>query len=117
MRRRVLRSHHTTGLVNEALGCLNEMFCGYDVGEVAGQRSAAQESAVAMVARAAQRLGKPPECMSGQGALRELLSRRGYADEPVALAPIKLDLLSLPPVDRRLVALGSGCGRCRRTHA
>ena len=59
--------------------------------------SGAQESFLCRLRRAVADLGKPPEGLSGQEALGALLSRQGYAGESAALAPLDVDLLSLPP--------------------
>lgn len=41
-------------------------------------------------------LGKPPENVTGLGALRELQSSEGYSGDPATLAPFQRDLVSLP---------------------
>ena len=47
---------------------------------------------------AVRRLGKPPNDMSGPGALRELQGSCGYSGEPASLASFQEDLISLPSV-------------------
>eukprot|EP00435_Cladocopium_sp_Y103_P028683 s382_g7.t1 len=42
------------------------------------------------------RLGRPPEDVTGLGALRELQAAEGYSGEPAALARFQRELLSLP---------------------
>ena len=41
--------------------------------------------------------GKPPDGMTGQEALAELRAKPGYGSDPTHLAPMDLDLISLPP--------------------
>lgn len=49
--------------------------------------------------------GKPPDGITGAGALGELRARAGYEGEPAHLAPMQLDLVSLPPVGSKSASL------------
>ena len=93
-------------MVSDAIHSLNEMYFGSSDFVLDGALpSLAQRTALAEIEKCARRMGPPPPGLTGQGALRALLSKQGYASEPATLAPLDVHLLSLPPADRRPVSL------------
>ena len=113
--RRALRRHHAAVLAEEAVATLNELY-GNSANDVGVQSSptAAQAESLTRIHQAAQQFGQPPEGMTGEGALRELLAKTGYDGEPSTLVPLDVDALSLPSPGFTPVALeeiGGGFGR------
>ena len=79
---------------------LNAMFMGderqgnFDGG---GRHTLSQRICLARMKQAILDAGKPPDGINGREALLELQAKPGYAGDPAHLAPMDLDLISLPP--------------------
>ena len=81
---------------------LNSMYAGDEfVGDFSKQPlkpTLAQATCLHRFRDAVRSLGKPPDDLSGRGALVELQAKLGYSGEPASLAPFNRELVSLPPV-------------------
>ncbi|CAK0849158.1 unnamed protein product [Prorocentrum cordatum] len=103
------------GVVNT----LNELYVGQPCrhGDHSQPVFAGQQRALDNVRDAVRRFGKPPEGLTGSGALEELRVLSDYAGESATVAPFSFDninSLSLPDEGFALVALdtlGGGAGR------
>lgn len=79
-----------------------------------GRLNAAQRSCMEHLEEAAERFGRPPEGLTGPGALAELWSKTAYGGEPSALVPLDIDSFALSavgfaPVD--IASIGGTFGR------
>ena len=99
--RRLGEKAHVNQWVLDLVVTLNSLYAG---AEYAGSFAADQTPATLSQRLCLDRLrtavldaGKPPEGLTGQGALSELRTLPGYSGEPASLAPLQLELLSLPP--------------------
>ena len=104
MNRRVLRRlqarNHVDDWVKDIVSSLNAMFMGSeDLGNFEGdvKPTLSQRICVAQLRQAVLDVGKPPTDLSGREALSELQAHSNYTGDPVALAPMEIDLVSLPP--------------------
>ena len=102
--RRVLRRLearcHVDEWVRDIIVSLNSLFMGSDdMGNFEGnmQPTLSQRICTSQMRRAVLDVGKLPADVSGQGALSELRVHSNYMGDPVALAPLEIDLVSLPP--------------------
>ena len=102
--RRVLRRLearcHVDEWVRDIIVSLNSLFMGCDdMGSFEGNMrpTLSQRICTSQMRRAVLDVGKPPADVSGQGALSELRVHSNYMGDPVALAPLEIDLVSLPP--------------------
>ena len=81
---------------------LNSMYAGDEfVGDFSKQPlkpTLAQATCLHRFRDAVRSLGKPPDDLSGRGALVDLQAKLGYSGEPASLAPFNGELVSLPPV-------------------
>ena len=98
-RRKVEAHCHQSKWVADIVMSLNEMFGGSEkmgsfVGD--GRPTLSQAICLERIKQAVKDAGKPPAEVSGREALAELQTRPGYAQEGAHLAPMDLDLLSLP---------------------
>ncbi|CAK0856156.1 unnamed protein product [Prorocentrum cordatum] len=106
-------------MVSEVVNTLNELYVGQPCrhGDHSQAVSAGQQRALDNVRDAVRRFGKPPEGLTGSGALEELRVLSDYAGESATLAPFSFDninSLSLPDEGFTPVALdtlGGGAGR------
>ena len=97
--RRLDARRHADEWVHDIVVALNSMFAGEEQkgNFVAGLNpTLSQRICLERVRQAVLEAGKPPEDLSGQGALSELRANAGYTAEPVSLAPMDVDLVSLP---------------------
>jgi len=112
--RRHLRHHHQHDLVCEVAVVLNDLFLGprHSADTVAGNMrpTAAQGEVFASLRSAVKAFGSCPQDISGPGALRELRAMPSYEGEPTCLAPLQVDLVSLPPAGSSPVGLFELCG-------
>ena len=115
--RRGLRRAYTEEWAEDCVQALNEMFCGR--GEATTKPThgptVMQRCALRHILRSCAAMGKPLADLDRQGALDGLLAHKCNMGQPVALAPLDVDLLSLPsagscPTD---VTLLLGRVRCR----
>eukprot|EP00435_Cladocopium_sp_Y103_P014029 s3339_g3.t1 len=86
--------------VRDIAVALNCMFMGGDdMGNFEGlvRPTLSQKICLAQVRQAVLDVGKPPDDVSGQGALRERRAHSNYMGEPVSLALMEVGLVSLPP--------------------
>ena len=106
-------------MINEVIGTLNDLYVGSQ-GSAAGCHQPAtsrQRLALDCIRSAVRRFGKPPEWLTGPGALEELRVLSDYAGESATVAPLNFDnvnSLSLPAegaVPVALETLGDGAGR------
>ena len=100
VRRRALQSAHVDAWVRDIIISLNSMYLGEsDRGnfEASGSTTLSQQLCIERIKSAVLNVGKPPSELTGRGALDELQAKAGYTGEPAQLAPLQLDLLSLPP--------------------
>ena len=98
MQRRRRRREHSEAWCLEAVDALNEMQAGPEPFRRENLKaSGAQMEFCNYLREAVAQLGRPPSDLNEKGALSALLSRRGYTGEPATLAPLEVDLLSLPP--------------------
>ena len=100
-RRRVHARTHVSSWVRDMVTSLNSMYCGHEFAAESDfpcGASLVQELCLERLSHSVQILGKPPNDMTGPGALRELQATLGYSGEPASLASFREDLLSLPPV-------------------
>eukprot|EP00435_Cladocopium_sp_Y103_P040424 s562_g11.t1 len=100
VRRRALQSAHVDAWVRDIIISLNAMYLGEsDRGnfEASGSVTLSQQLCIERIKSAVLNVGKPPSELTGRGALDELQAKAGYTGEPAQLAPLQLDLLSLPP--------------------
>ena len=96
---------------NSMIDTLNEMAGGpVPVGAGAGCPTAGQARCLERLRATACAVGPPPDGMNGEGALSELLAKRGYGGEPATLAPLEIDLLSVPPEGHRPRGLAEVAG-------
>ncbi|CAK0871377.1 unnamed protein product, partial [Prorocentrum cordatum] len=106
-------------MVSEVVNALNELYVGQPCrhGDHSQPVSAGQQRALDNVRDAVRRFGKPPEGLTGSGALEELRVLSDYAGESATVAPFSFDninSLSLPDEGFTPVALdtlGGGAGR------
>ena len=97
VQRRALRRQHIHELAEEATVALNEMYTGgHSADRIPRSANAAQRASLQRIVSACGAMGSPPAELNGQGALKELLGKRGYDGEPSALAPLDVDSLALP---------------------
>ena len=98
-RRRLESRSHEDVWVRDIVTSLNEMFCGSEeMGnfEGDGRPTLSQTICLETFKQVVRDAGKPPADVTGREALAELQTRPGYAGDPAHLAPMNLDLLSLP---------------------
>ena len=97
VRRRRARALHVNEWAEAAVETLNEMQGGPQQHRQANiHASAGQRAFVSRLRLAVAEIGPPPSDVTEEGALRALLSKQGYAGESATLAPIDVNLLSLP---------------------
>ena len=114
-RRRLLARQHTAELAESAVTALNEMYCGPDGRKcVHAHPSAAQTASLDFLLNEARDLGPPPDDLSCQGALTELLAKHSYSGTPVTVAPFDVDEISLPPAGGRPVDIVQAAGESGR---
>ncbi|CAK0863277.1 unnamed protein product, partial [Prorocentrum cordatum] len=65
------------------------------------QPSAAQLACLERIEQAHRDLGTPPADLHGQGALEELLSKQSYGGSAGAVAPLEVERVALPSLQRR----------------
>eukprot|EP00972_Heterocapsa_arctica_P072286 10677243-Heterocapsa_arctica.AAC.1 len=73
--------------------------------EVPAAPSLGQRLCLDRIRQAVADVGPRPSDLTGQEALSALLAKRGYAGETATLAPLDVDLLSLPVVGNHPVPL------------
>lgn len=100
VKRRLEARNHVDVWHQELVQTLNAMFAGDEhtgnfVGD--GRPTLSQRICLSMLRQAILDAGKPPDGMSGQEAFAELRAKPGYGSDPTHLAPMDLDLISLPP--------------------
>ena len=96
---RKLRSRrHVHSWVCDMVDSLNCMFSGgeFAAKDFVGKPNLSQKICLGRLQSAVLQLGKPPEDLTGQGALNELRTNLGYSGEPASLAGYQKDLISLP---------------------
>ena len=98
--RRKLSELHVERWVRDMVITLNCLYSG-DEGKgnfdgTSGRPTAAQSCCLDRLYGAVRAVGKPPPGLDGPGAFNELRARQGYATEPATLAPLSVDLVSLP---------------------
>ena len=92
-------------VTEELVATLNDMYAGAATGARGMsfmKPNLAQRTALHELHRKVALMGPPPPGLSGQGALAELLAKRGYDGEPATLAPLHLPSLALPRRASRL---------------
>ena len=97
--RRLRSEGHCEDWVRDILVSLNGMFNGSEEKgsfEDVGRCTLSQQLCLRRVQQAVLDAGKPPEGITGQGALEELRTRPGYAGDPAHLAPMEIEKISLP---------------------
>ena len=98
--RRRLAKRHVESWVGDIVSALNGMYSGVEgkgsFGDTSGRPTAAQCLCLDRLFEAVRSAGKPPPGLDGPGALNELRARQGYVAEPATLAPLSVDLVSLP---------------------
>ena len=98
--RRRLASKHAERWVNDVVSTLNALYSGTEDGgsfeDAIGRPTAAQALCHDRLCEAVRSVGKPPPDLDGPGAFNELRARQGYVGEPATLAPLSVDLVSLP---------------------
>ena len=113
--RRRLKRAYIEEWAEDCVQALNEMFSGH--GEVNDKPThgptVMQRCALRHILRSCAAMGKPPAELTCEGALDGLLANKCYQGQPVALAPLDVDLLSLPtagsaPTDLATLVGGSG---------
>lgn len=98
--RKTLARRHVHSWVCDMVDTLNCMFSGSEFAakDFCVKPNLSQKLCLDRLQSAVLHLGKPPENVSGQGALNELRANMGYSGEPASLAGYQKDLISLPGV-------------------
>ena len=118
MRRRLLTSRHRVALEKEAVESLNQLGeIREELAPASSRPSALRDLALRHVCCSVRAWGKPSADLIGRGAFRELQAAHGCGGDPVTVAPLNLDLISLggagEPLDlSKLVA--DGCDEVHR---
>lgn len=97
--RRLKCREHVDAWVDDMVISLNSMFLGKEFmanSSLNVKPNQAQQLCLGRLRDSVLRLGRPPEDVTGLGALRELQAAEGYSGEPAALARFQRELLSLP---------------------
>lgn len=100
VRRRLEVHNHVDNWHRDLVQTLNAMYAGDEhTGNFDGdgRPTLSQRICLSSLKQAILDAGKPPDGMSGQEALAELRAKPGYGSDPTHLAPMDLDLISLPP--------------------
>lgn len=99
-KRKVAVRDHLLEWADGAISALNSLYRGNefvaDVDCSGKTASLAQKCSVQRIFDLVKSMGKPPQDITGQGALRELRAKLGYDGEPTTLARLQEDLVSLP---------------------
>eukprot|EP00435_Cladocopium_sp_Y103_P059267 s48_g21.t1 len=108
VQRRLQSQHHVDIWHRDIVQTLNAMFMGdeamgnFDGG---GRQTLSQRICLEKLRQAILDAGKPPEGIDGREALAELQAKPGYGGDPANLAPMSLDLISLPPPHSKAATL------------
>lgn len=97
--RRLHARHHVETWVQDIVVALNAMFLGDEHGGSFagdGRPTLSQKICLEQLRMSVLDAGKPPDGVTGQEALSELRAKAGYTAEPVHLAPMDVDSVSLP---------------------
>ena len=87
-------------MINEVIGTLNDLYVGSQ-GSAAGCHQPAtsrQRLALDCIRSAVRRFGKPPEGLTGPGALEELRVLSDYAGESATVAPLNFYSINQQPL-------------------
>ena len=100
-------------MVIGVIDALNQLDAGAPSPPVVGSaQNLMQELALNRISLSCAEMGVPPSDMTAEVALRELQAFTAYgSEEPVALAPLDVGSLSLPPRGSRPVPLATLLGR------
>eukprot|EP00435_Cladocopium_sp_Y103_P066614 s689_g28.t2 len=108
VQRRLQAQSHVDQWHWDLVQTLNAMFCGdklqgdFDGG---GRHTLSQRICLTKLRQSILDAGKPPDDLCGSEALNELRARPGYSGDPAHLAPMNLELISLPPSSSRAATL------------
>ena len=97
--RRLHARHQVDVWVRDIVIALNSMFLGDESGgnfAGDGRPTLSQKICLEQLRMSVLDAGKPPDGISGREALSELQAKAGYTAEPVHLAPMDVDSVSLP---------------------
>lgn len=97
--RRLHARHHVETWVQDIVVALNAMFLGDEHGGSFagdGRPTLSQKICLEQLRMSVLDAGKPPDGVTGQEALSELRAKAGYTAEPMHLAPMDVDSVSLP---------------------
>ena len=94
-------------MVSQVIDTLNEMFLGGSESPAVEKVSLGQQRAVEHIAQCCSEMGKPPEGLTAEDALRALQADSGYEGDPLTLEPLCVDRLSLPRAGSRPIPLSS----------
>jgi hypothetical protein len=104
-------SNHVNAWVDDIATTLNSMYAGEEFVESFESprkvANAAQSQCLQSILRSVLEMGKPPNDLSGQEALRELQAAECYAGTPASLAQFSGDLVSLPSPGSMPASLGT----------
>ena len=97
--RRIEEKHHVDEWVRDIVISLNSMIGGDDQGSFGDplRPTLSQKISLGTLRQAVLDAGKPPDGITVEGALGKLRTNSGYTCGPVHLAPMNVDLVSLPP--------------------
>lgn len=115
-KRKVAVRDHLLEWADGAISALNSLYRGNefvaDVDCAGKTASLAQKCSVQRIFDLVKSMGKPPQDITGQGALSELRAKLGYDGEPTTLARLQEDLVSLPADGSQPAPLENilGCG-------
>ena len=109
--RRRLKRAHIEEWAEDCVQALNEMSGhGAAKSEPNHGPTVMQRCALRHVLRSCAAMGKPPAGLTCEGALDGLLANKCFSGQPVALAPLDIELLSLPAAGSQPIDLATLVG-------